>query len=131
MSDPGVVPTPEPVTPVTGVPVPPSATPQAATASKEPASRALLVGYGIIGGIFLLYLIGWIIGTVRHDQPDTGDGALAAIAGAISVGLAIVSPVLWFGGVFLLTRHSRTVVKLAWQALGVVLLVPWIFVVGV
>ena len=52
-------------------------------------------------------------------------------AGVAVVEFAIVSPVLWFGGIFLLTRHSGTVAKLAWQALGVVLLVPWIFVVGV
>jgi len=131
MSDP-VVPRPDPVTPVTGIPVPPSADGTAqTTAPKEPTSRALLVGYGILGGIFVLYLIGWIIGINRHTPSSAGDGMLAEIAGAISTGLAVVSPVLWFGGVFLLTRHSRTIVKLSWQALGVVLLVPWIFVVGV
>ena len=131
MSDP-LVPSPEPVTPVTGIPAPPSAGGTAATsASKVPTSRALLVGYGILAGIFVLYLIGWIIGINRHAPSYVGDGMLAEIAGGISTGLAIVSPVLWFGGIFLLTRHSGTVAKLAWQALGVVLLVPWIFVVGV
>jgi hypothetical protein len=98
--------------------------------STEPVverSSAILVGYGIAGGIFVLYVIGWIIGIPRAavvTSSGTQQG-LAAIMEHVGAGIAIASGPLWFACVFLLTRKSRTWVKLLWLAIGVVLLVPW------
>ena len=45
-----------------------------------------------------------------------------------SLWLAVLAPVLWFATVFLLTRAARAWVRFAWLAAGVILLVPWPFV---
>ena len=94
-------------------------------------SRVLLVGYGILAGIFLLYAIGWALGLSRQT-PISGlppASALSQFMTIITAGLAIASGPLWFASVYILTRKNRTPVKLAWQVLGVILLVPWVFIV--
>ena len=109
--------------------------PEAPAASIEkPGSRALLVGYGIVAGIFVLYAIGWALGLSRQaaDAPVTAaaaPGVLQQFLTILTASLAVASGPLWFVSVFILTRKNRTAVKLAWQALGVVVLVPWIFIV--
>jgi hypothetical protein len=39
--------------------------------------------------------------------------------------LAIASPALWFGAVFLLTRGRAPLVTVLWLVIGLVVLVPW------
>jgi len=105
--------------------------PEAPVAESNSTSRVLLVGYGILAGIFVLYAIGWALGLSRqtHIANLPPASALSQFMTIITAGLAIASGPLWFASVFILTRKNRTFVKLAWQVLGVVLLVPWIFIV--
>ncbi|CAN5120588.1 hypothetical protein BH11ACT2_BH11ACT2_23000 [soil metagenome] len=96
-------------------------------------SSALLIGYGIAGGVFVLYVIGWIIGIPRAKvilDGGLGQQGLSAIMETIGAGVAIASGPLWFACVFLVTRHSRPVVRLLWLALGIVLLIPWPLLAG-
>jgi len=104
--------------------------PAVPAAEGSTTSRVLLVGYGILAGIFVLYAIGWALGLSRQthiDRPEAS--ALSQFMTILTSGLAIASGPLWFASVYILTRKNRTPVKLAWQVLGVVLLVPWVFIV--
>lgn len=104
--------------------------PEVPAAESGSTSRVLLVGYGILAGIFVLYAIGWALGLSRQthfDRPTAS--ALSQFMTILTSGLAIASGPLWFASVYILTRKNRTFVKLAWQVLGVILLVPWVFIV--
>ena len=94
-----------------------------------PTSSFLLVTYGIIAGIFLLYAIGWFTTVRRSSYIDPSAlGAFMSILGEI---LAVAAAPVWFGAVFVLTRDSKPLVRLLWLLLGLVLLVPVPFVMGV
>jgi hypothetical protein len=99
-------------------------------AAPESTSRnsVQLVSYGILGAIFVLYAIGWAIALIGGEVPS-GD-TLTTVMRAFGVGVAIAAGPLWFACVYLLTRHNRLPIKLLWQALGVIVLIPWPFIVG-
>lgn len=88
-----------------------------------------LVTLGLLGGIYLLYTVGWMLGGARTAlaiSPYLAPGAVVP-----SQWLAVAAPALWFGGTLLLTRSSAVWVRLAWLVVGVFLLLPWPFVTGV
>jgi len=93
---------------------------------RRPMGNATLIALGILGGVYLLYAIGWIVGGLRLQ------GRAAYLVTDVmyqgSFWLAVLSPLLWFGTVFLLTVHSRPWVRFVWLIAGVALLLPWPFV---
>jgi len=103
-----------------------------ASAGSERASlsTAMLLTVGIVGGIYLLYSIGWVVGGLRLKPL-----ANLIVADAMYLpwfALAIAAPALWFLAVWVLTRAKASWIRLGLLLLGVVLLVPWPFVtVGV
>ena len=102
---------------------------EVAAPAEAPTSSILLVTYGIIAGIFLLYAIGWFTTVRRSSYVDPSVlGAFMSILGEV---LAVAAAPVWFGAVFLLTRHSKPIVRLLWLLLGLLLLIPVPFVLGV
>ncbi|WP_194411344.1 DNA polymerase III subunit gamma/tau [Microbacterium cremeum] len=97
-----------------------------ATAAKTPMGNAELIVLGVLGGVYALFAVGWLIGGLRLQGWRPFLVTDAMYQG--SLWLAVLAPVLWFATVFLLTRASRSWVRFAWLAAGVVLLVPWPFV---
>ena len=99
---------------------------------QEPAhlSTAMLLTLGVVGGVYLLYSIGWVVGGLRLKPL-----ANLIVADAMYVPwfvLAVAAPALWFLAVWVLTRAKATWIRVGLLLLGVVLLVPWPFVtVGV
>jgi hypothetical protein len=91
-------------------------------------SSALLVTLGILGGIYLLYTVGWTVSLQRTDTIPVD--ALDVIMARLREYLAIAAPALWFGATLALTRKRRPIVRLLWLLLGVVLLVPLPFILG-
>ena len=94
-------------------------------AELAPMGNGTLIALGVFGGIYLLYAIGWIIGGARLWV-----FAVAAVPAPFfyaSLGFAVAAPVLWFATAYLLTRSSRAWVWMAWLVAGVVLLLPWPF----
>lgn len=93
---------------------------------RQPMGNATLITLGILGGVYLLYAIGWIIGGLRLQ------GRAAYLVTDVmyqgSFWLAVLAPLLWFGTVFLLTLRSRAWVRIVWLIAGVALLLPWPFV---
>ncbi|MBO0979492.1 hypothetical protein [Microbacterium sp. SD291] len=97
---------------------------------RGPTSTALLLTLGIVGGIYLLYSVGWVVGGLRLKPL-----ANLIVADAMYVPwfvLAVAAPALWFLAGWVLTRGRAAWIRLSVLLLGVVLLVPWPFVtVGV
>lgn len=94
----------------------------------EPRSlgNGALVALGVLGGVYALYAIGWIIGGLRLQ--GRAQYLVLDVMYQGSLWLAVLAPVLWFATTFLLTRRSRAWIRFAWLAAGVLLLLPWPFV---
>jgi hypothetical protein len=117
------------------------AVPDAAEDAPEraPMGNVALVTSGLVGGIYLLYVIGWIIGGLRVSKvagylvSNTGEPPVTWASGnVVGIWLAALAPVLWFVTVWIVTRRSRPWVRWVWLIVGAVLLVPWpLFMVGV
>lgn len=93
-------------------------------------STAMLLILGIVGGVYLLYTIGWVVAGLRLRP-------LASFLVDDTMFLpwfvlAIAAPALWFLASWVLTRGRAAWIRIAVLIAGVVLLVPWPFVtVGV
>lgn len=93
-------------------------------------SSAMLLLLGVVGGIYLLYSIGWVAGGLRL-QPLASFFVADAMFLPWFV-LAVAAPALWFLTTLVLTRGRASWIRVSLLLLGVVLLVPWPFVtVGV
>lgn len=93
-----------------------------APGDRQPLGNAALVGIGVLGGIYLLFTIGWILAGFRLRVWVAADAMFHA-----SWWLSILAPAVWFGTAYLLTRGARTWVRIAWLAAGAALLIPWPF----
>ncbi len=89
---------------------------------------ALLVTLGVFGGVLLLFTVGWIIGAQRSTVPTTN--LFFAFMYRLGQILAIAAPAAWFVGVLVLARERRAGVRILCLLLGVVLLAPWPFILG-
>ena len=100
--------------------VDPDAVPERLSAS------LVLVFLGILGGIYLLYTAGWIVAELNNptDLPQLWSKVLYT-AGNV---LAVLAPAAWFTAAMLLER--RPIQRLVWLVIGVMVLVPWPFLVG-
>ena len=87
----------------------------------------LLITYGILGGVYLIYTIGWLV-TVFNDNRKPFDDFLTEFMYQVGEYLAIASPVLWFVTALLLTRGRKPIVRLLALLLGAVAVIPWPFV---
>ncbi|MFK4834466.1 DNA polymerase III subunit gamma/tau [Microbacterium sp. ZW T2_14] len=99
-------------------------------ATPAPEARSLgngtLVALGVLGGVYALYAIGWLIGGLRLQ--GRAQYLVLDVMYQGSLWLAVLAPVLWFATTFLLTRRSRAWVRFVWLAVGVIVLLPWPFV---
>ena len=93
---------------------------------RRPMNNATLIGLGILGGVYLIFAIGWLIGGLRLQ--GRAQYLVTDVMYQGSLWLAVLAPVLWFATVFLLTMNSRTWVRFTWLVAGVLLLLPWPFV---
>ena len=99
------------------------------TAELPPSmSASVLVSLGILGGIYLLYTVGWFISWQRFLYASNDE--LELIAFHVQQILAIIAPALWFVVTMVLTRERRPAIRLLWLLVGAVVLVPWSFVFG-
>lgn len=92
------------------------------------ASSAALIVLGVLGGVYLLYTVGWVItaGRVPNGSADIVGGFMFELG----LWLAALAPALWFAlSLWLTAVGSRW--RLFWLLLGVLVLLPVPFVVGV
>lgn len=99
--------------------------------AKPATSSLLLVTYGLLAGVYLLYTVGWVI-TIRRGDPGAGiSDAFAKLMFQLTEGLAIASPALWFAAAILLTVRRKPIVRLLWLLIGTLVVIPWPFLLGV
>ncbi|GAA2892255.1 hypothetical protein [Microbacterium esteraromaticum] len=89
---------------------------------------ATLVMLGILGGVYLLYTVGWVIGGVGMQAKAMF--MLPAPLYLASMWIAALAPALWFVATLILTRGGRDWVRISALVVGAALLVPWPFVVA-
>ncbi|WP_431801075.1 DNA polymerase III subunit gamma/tau [Microbacterium sp. bgisy203] len=92
----------------------------------QPMSNGTLVTLGILAGAYLLFTIGWIIGGIRLQ--GTAQFLVSPVGYQVSFWLAVAAPALWFLTTYLLTRASKSWVRIVWLIAGLVVLIPWPFV---
>ncbi|MCT9001501.1 DNA polymerase III subunit gamma/tau [Microbacterium memoriense] len=95
-------------------------------AGPVPLSNAMLVTIGVIGGIYALYVVGWFIGGVRLQ--GTANFLVSPVGYGAALWLAVAAPILWFVTAFVLTRTSKSWVRIGWLVAGLALLLPWPFI---
>lgn len=89
-------------------------------------STPMLLFVGIIGGVYLLYTVGWIIGGVTLQ--GSALFLVSSVMYQVAVWAAVLAPALWFAAVWMLTRRSAGWIRVLALLVGVALLVPWPFV---
>ena len=113
----------------------PEPAPVADEASEEPVGigNVALVAYGVLGGVYALWTAGWIIGALRlKDRIEGLSGSVADFMFQGSMILAILAPAVWFLVSLLGTRGKQAWQRFLWIGIGVLVLIPWPFVmVGV
>lgn len=87
-----------------------------------------LVLFGILGGVYLLYTVGWVIGGVGMQAKAMF--MLPAPLYLASMWVAVLAPALWFAATLMLTRGAKDWVRISALVVGAALLVPWPFVVA-
>ena len=93
--------------------------------SDKPAmNSALLVAFGIIAGVYLLYAVAWGFHGFTTTVPVAG--VFPIIMYQFGEFLAIVSPFLWAMAVWILVK--KPLWRILWLLVGVALLAPWPFV---
>jgi hypothetical protein len=97
-----------------------------AVAERAPMGNGELIGVGVLGGVYALFTIGWIIGGLRLQ--GTAAFLVSPVGYQVSLWLAVLAPIVWFFTVFLLTAQSKPWVRLVWLIAGAVLLLPWPFI---
>ncbi|HQZ48820.1 MAG TPA: DNA polymerase III subunit gamma/tau [Microbacteriaceae bacterium] len=105
-------------------------------AAAAPMGNAALVSLGVFGGVFVLYAIGWYLGATRLAavQVSSGYGGLLGIPMLaddfmylVWVVLATIAAPIWFIATLFVTRGERFWKRFVGLLCGVVLLVPWPF----
>lgn len=93
-------------------------------------SSALLVTFGILAGVYLLYAVGWGIHVFQHPVPVevSAGGVFPAIMYQLGQFFSIASPFLWAGAVWLLVKRPPW--RLLWLFVGAIVLVPLPFIMG-
>lgn len=94
--------------------------------ARTPLGSALLVFYGALAGVYVLYTVGWVLAALGDTTPSVS--VFAQLMHEFGLFCAIAAPALWALAVFVLAR--RPLARVAGLALGVLLLVPWPFVLG-
>ena len=80
-----------------------------------------LVVLGVLGGVYLLYAIGWLI-VATTPAPRLADPVADFMYG-LGRWFAVAAPALWFGAVLWRAAGHRRA-RVAWLVAGAVLLVP-------
>jgi hypothetical protein len=98
-----------------------------AHADAAPLGNVGLVAIGMIAMASILFAVGWLIAGIRL-LAEEGLPVPAGTLGALMT-VAALGPLVWFGAVFALTRHTRAWIRFAWLIAGLILFVPWPFIV--
>lgn len=97
-----------------------------APSARGPMGTAALVSLGVLGGVYLLFALGWLIGGTRLQ--GMAQFLVTDVVFQISLWLAVCAPLVWFATVLIVTQGRATWLRLVWLIAGLILLVPWPFI---
>ena len=89
-------------------------------------SSAALIGFGIFGGIYLLYSVAWLITALRN--PTQIADALGNAMFQFGLWLSVASPAIWFGAVLYLGKEKKVSARMLFLLVGALVLIPWPYV---
>jgi hypothetical protein len=89
----------------------------------QPGSAELVL-IGMLGGVYLVYSVGWLF-WATSPAPELADPVAQFMFG-LGRWFAVLAPALWFGAVLWLAAGRRRA-RLIWLLAGAVLLVPFPF----
>lgn len=95
--------------------------------AKEGLSSVLLITYGILGGMYLLYTVGWLLSVFNDNRTAFAD-PLTEVMYQTGEYLAIGAPALWFITALVLSRGRKPIVRLLAIVAGLLVVIPWPFV---
>lgn len=95
-------------------------------AEPGPMGNVALVSLGLLGGIYLLFAVGWFIAGSRL-QPYAVLYAVEPVGYVVAWALVVLAPVIWFAAVLVLARRRPVWLRIVLLVLGALLLVPWPF----
>lgn len=107
-------------------PAPKAAAQGAGEVAGKAQNPAVLIVFGILAGVYLLYAIGWGVHAFTHSVPVAG--VFPIIMYQFGEFLSIASPFLWAGAVWLLLKNPGW--RLLWLFVGALVLAPWPFILG-
>jgi hypothetical protein len=99
-----------------------------AEAPREQMSSVALIAVSVLGGIFLLYTIGWFV-SVQRIGTGASDG-LRTLMFTVGQVLAVAAAPLWFAASFFATRGRQARWFVLALVVGAFVLIPWPFVIG-
>ena len=105
-----------------------AATGSPADAPREQMSSVALIAVSVLGGIFLLYTIGWFV-SVQRIGTGASDG-LRTLMFTVGQVLAVAAAPLWFAASFFATRGRQARWFVLALIVGAFVLIPWPFVIG-
>jgi hypothetical protein len=89
-------------------------------------SSAALIGFGIFGGVYLLYTVAWLITALRN--PTEIADVLGNAMFQFGLWLAVASPAIWFGAVLFLGKEKNVATRVLFLLIGAVILIPWPYI---
>ncbi len=100
--------------------------------AKPQLPAALLVTYGILAGAYLLYTVGWVVSVQRYNASFVASSEpLNAVMFGLGQILAMAAPALWLAASLVLTRGRKPIIRLIALLVGLAVVVPWPFALGV
>lgn len=102
-----------------------SSTAEAAHSDQAPygLSSVALVGFGIFGGVYLLYSVAWLITALRN--PTQIADPLGNAMFVLGLWLSVAAPALWFSAVLYLGKSSSVAKRMLFLLLGALVFIPW------
>ena len=118
----------------TGVQSAPADTDDGAVTSSQ-VSNLTLVILGVIGGIYLLYSVGWFLiaqyFSAVNNITASSSGLIGGVLQQMVFWSAALAAPLWFLSSLLLARGKKPVFMSAYLLLGLIILMPWpLFIAG-
>lgn len=100
----------------------------ASAASRAELSNSALVLYGVFGGMYLLYTVGWFLIAQYFASANNAAASTSGIIGGILqvtiYWAAALAPGAWFATVYFLARQRKPWFFPTWLILGLVVLLP-------
>jgi hypothetical protein len=97
-------------------------------ASRAELSNSALVLYGVFGGMYLLYTVGWFLIAQYFASANNAAASTSGIIGGILqvtiYWAAALAPGAWFATVYFLARQRKPWFFPTWLIVGLVILLP-------